>query len=77
MRARLGSTDPLPDADGLQGYLAHERQAPRRTLQQAYVQRPMVVLGGGLFFMSEVPLYLLVSVELRSSTQHASEKQSE
>ena len=30
---------------------------PPRTLQQAYALGPMVVLGGGLVFKGEVPLY--------------------
>ena len=41
----------------LQGYLAHKKLLPPRTLQWAYAQGPMVVLGGVNFFMSEVPLY--------------------
>jgi len=48
----------------LQGYLAHEKDAPRRTLlllleySRDYAQGPMVALGGGHFFMSEVLLYV-------------------
>ena len=43
----------------LQGYLAHEKLPPARTLHQAYAQGPTVVLGGGgQFLMSEVPLYM-------------------
>ena len=41
----------------LQGYLAHKKLHPPRTLQQEYAEGPMVVLGGGGFVMSEVPLY--------------------
>ena len=42
---------------GLQGYLAHTKTFPPRTLQQDYAQGPMVVLwGGGLFDTSETPL---------------------
>ena len=40
----------------IQGYLAHKKQPPTRTLQQDYTQGPMVFLGEGLFLMSEVPL---------------------
>ena len=40
----------------IQGYLAYKKPPPRRTLQQEYARGPMVVLQGGLFFMSEVPL---------------------
>jgi len=36
-----------------QGYLAHKKQRPPRTLQQAYTLGPMVVLGGWAFLMSE------------------------
>ena len=39
------------------GYLAHKKRPPRRTLQYDHPQGPMVTLGGGLFLMSEVPLY--------------------
>ena len=31
----------------VQGYLAHKKQRPPRTLQQEYTQGPMAVLGGG------------------------------
>ena len=41
----------------VQGYLAHQKPPPHRTLQYAYVQGPMVVPGGGLFPLGEVPLY--------------------
>ena len=42
----------------IQGYLFHERHPPPRTLQEG----PIVVQGGGgLFLMSEVPLYTLSS----------------
>ena len=37
-------TDCLPW--DIQGYLAHKKQPPLRTLQQDYAQGPMVVLGG-------------------------------
>ena len=40
----------------LQGYLAPEKQPPRRTLQKPYAYGPMVILGGWVFLMSEVPL---------------------
>ena len=40
----------------LQGYLAHEKAPPRGTLQQPYAHGRMVVLRGGRFLMSEVPL---------------------
>ena len=41
----------------LQVYLAHKKHPPPRTLQKDYTWGPMVVLGGGgLFVVSEVPL---------------------
>ena len=40
----------------VQGCIDHEKQPPPRTLRQAYAQGPMVVLGGWVFLMSEVPL---------------------
>ena len=40
----------------LQGYLAHKKQNPPRTLQQDYISGHMVALGEGQFLMSEVPL---------------------
>ena len=33
---------------GVQGYLAHKKQRPPRSLQQDYAQGPMVVSGGGV-----------------------------
>ena len=36
--------------ESLQGYLAHEKRSPRRTLQQLYVWGPVVILGGWVFF---------------------------
>jgi len=36
------ATDPTTS---LQGYLAHKKQPPFRTIQQAYAYGPMVVLG--------------------------------
>ena len=42
---------------GVQEYLVHKTPPPRRTLQLGYAQDPGVVLGGGRFLMSEVPLY--------------------
>ena len=44
-----------------QGYFAHKKPPSPRTLQQVHAQGPMVVLGGGQFLLSEVPLYLLRS----------------
>ena len=43
----------------LQGCLAHKKQRPPRTLQWDNAQGPTVVLRGGLFLMSEVPLYFI------------------
>ena len=40
----------------VQVYLAHKKLPPPRTLQQDYAQGPMVVIRGGRFLMSEVPL---------------------
>ena len=34
---------------GVQGYLAHKKPPSRRTLQQAFAQGPMVILGGWAF----------------------------
>ena len=41
----------------LQGYLAHEKLLPPRTLQKAYAEGPMVVPARLKFLMSGVPLY--------------------
>ena len=41
----------------VQGYLAHEKQPPRRTRQQNYVGPYGVPREGGMFLTSEVPLY--------------------
>ena len=40
----------------LQGHLAHKKQQPPRTLQQAHAYGPSVVLGGSQFLMSKVLL---------------------
>jgi hypothetical protein len=40
----------------LQGHLAHKKTFPRRTLPQSYAQGPVVILGGWVLLMSEVPL---------------------
>jgi len=40
----------------LQGYVAHKKQPPPRTLQQDYAWGPIVLLREGSFLMSEVPL---------------------
>ena len=45
-----------PCAWSLQGYLAHKKHPPPRTLQWDYTYGPMVILGGVLFLMSEVLL---------------------
>ena len=37
----------MREATGLQGYLAHQKHLPPRTLQQDYPSGPRVVLGGG------------------------------
>ena len=39
----------------LQGYLAHEKHPPRRTLQEDYALSPMVVLGRWVFLMRGTP----------------------
>ena len=41
----------------IQGYLDNKKQPPRRTLRKPYAQEPMVILGGWVFLMREVPLY--------------------
>ena len=60
----------------IQGYLAHKKLLPPGTIQQDYAQGPTVVLGGGVFLMSEVPLYVgAVLVALKATlslTQHGS-----
>ena len=44
----------------IQGYLAHEKQRPQRTLQYDYVGSFGGPGGGGLFLMSEAPLYIFI-----------------
>jgi len=41
----------------VQGYLAHKKPHPPRTLQLNYVYGPTAVLGGGGVLLSKVPLY--------------------
>ena len=48
---RLPACPEAGPADShMQGYLAHKKQPPRRTLQKPYVQGPMVVLGVGVSY---------------------------
>jgi hypothetical protein len=42
----------------LHGYLAHENPPFRKTSQQPYAQGPVVILGGWVLLMSEVPPYV-------------------
>jgi len=42
----------------VQGYLAHKKQRPPRTVQQEYAQGPMVVLWGGAVYYERVLCYL-------------------
>ena len=46
----------LSVATPLQGYLAHKKPRPPKTLQEDYAYEPTIVLGGGRFLMSEAPL---------------------
>ena len=41
----------------LKGHLASKKTPGPRNLQKDYAYGPMVVLGGGRFLMSELPLY--------------------
>ena len=45
----------------MQGYLAHMKQCPHRTLQYPFAEGPMEILGGRVFLMSEVPMYVTIS----------------
>jgi len=58
----------------VQGYLAHKKQCPPRTLQYDYAYGPMEALGGeGLLLMSEVSLYMGCSkVRTRTPTTRQS-----
>ena len=51
-------------SDPVQGYLAHKKPPPRRTLQYAYAYGLLVVLGGWRFLMSEIPLYRPASLRV-------------
>ena len=46
LRSGILATIPV---DGLQGYLAHKKTPPRRTLQNAYAYGPMVAIGRWAF----------------------------
>ena len=52
---------PAQGHTSVQGYLARKKIPHPRTLQQAYAYEPVIVLGGGRFLMSEVPLYVVPS----------------
>ena len=43
----------------LQGYLAHKKHPPHRTLQQPFAKGPIMILGGSAFLMDEVSLKCL------------------
>ena len=58
MHAPLSSAASLCEFPRVPGNLADKKTPPPRTLQQAYAQGPVVVLGGGRFLISEVPLYV-------------------
>ena len=45
----------------LQGFLAHEKKLPHRTLKGDYVWGQKVPLGRGVLLMSEVPMHLIRS----------------
>ena len=53
--AYAGSIENRKDLT-LQGYVAHKKPPPPRSLQYAYAWGPMVVLGCGRFLVNEVPL---------------------
>ena len=59
----LASLSPCLSSPPLPGYLARKKQRPPRTLLSDYALGPMEARGGGLFFMSEVPLYLDVPLD--------------
>ena len=42
----------------VQGYLAHKKLPPPRTLQQAYAKGHIVILGGWTLFRGEIPLHM-------------------
>jgi hypothetical protein len=42
-----------PNAAGKQGYLAHKKVPPPRTLQQDYAKGPTGAYGGGAVFLSD------------------------
>ena len=49
--------DATPAPPTVPGYLAHAKSPLPRTLQKGYACGPMMVLWGGCFLISEVPLY--------------------
>ena len=52
------------EIDKYQGYLAHKKPPPPRTLQEDYALGPLGALGGGRLLKSEVPLYVQLEREL-------------
>ena len=47
---------PVGECEALQGYLAHKKLPPPRTLQQDHASTPAVILWGKQFLMSKAPL---------------------
>ena len=41
----------------VQGYLNHKKHPPPRTLQKPYASGPMMILGGWVFPVNEIPPY--------------------
>ena len=60
----------------MQGYLAHKKPPPPRTLPQAYAWGPTAALRGARFLISEVPLYRERPCQAKRHTRARSEMHS-
>ena len=55
LRVRIPPAQQGFDWQDVQGYLAHQKERPPRTLHLDFAGGPMEFLEGGWFLMSEVP----------------------
>ena len=62
-----------PAADELQGYLAHKKQRPPRTLQKDVAWDPMVVLGWGAVSYERGTPAARPCSHLHAESQHSSD----
>ena len=58
----------------LQGVLVHKRPPPRKTLQKPHAWGPMVIPGGYVLRVNEIPLYAMQVVAARMGEMQAEQE---